>query len=256
MSWQEKIAVQLYSVRKAMEKDLDGTLKRISEMGIRYVQLDGMRGNQTEEVARLLKHYDLKVIGMHIKHDRFFDDVDGILYEACLFDCKTIYDKYIEEEDQTLSGYKKTKRALVDLQYKLSPLGFRVGLHNPEFDFADQVDGRYVMDYLTDPENGISLYAEPDTYWISVAGMDPVEYIKRYSGRAPIIHMKDFVPGFDRMDMANNLTEIGSGTVDFRSVIEWGEQNGVEYYCIEQDQSQMDMFDSLEKSIAALKEMF
>ncbi len=253
MSFHDKIAIQLYSVRKEMEADLEGTLRRVSELGVKNVQLDGMRGNPPLEVARLLKKYNLNVVGMHIKHDRFFSDLDGIIYEACLFDCKTIYDKYIEEEDQNEAGYRKTKRALLDVAYKLAPLGFRVGLHNPEYDFKTKIAGRMMMDFITDPEAGVSIYAEPDTYWISASNVDPVEYIKRYSGRAPIVHMKDYIPGFEMTDMDNNLTEIGFGSVDFKSIIEWGEQNGVEFYCIEQDRSKMDMFDSLATSMKALK---
>ncbi|CCQ20280.1 Copper-exporting P-type ATPase A [Listeria monocytogenes] len=45
MNIKEKIAVQLYSVRKEMERDLEGTLRKMHEIGFRYVQLDGMRGN-------------------------------------------------------------------------------------------------------------------------------------------------------------------------------------------------------------------
>ncbi|MHC5252392.1 sugar phosphate isomerase/epimerase family protein [Listeria kieliensis] len=256
MAWQDKIAIQLYSVRKEMERDLEGTLKKISALGVRYVQLDGMRGNDPERVASALRKYNLKMIGMHIKHERFSNDLDGIIREAYLFDCKTIYDKYIEEEDQHTAGYVKTKQTLIDAALKLAPLGFRIGLHNPEYDFTTLVEGRMLMDYITDPVSGISIYAEPDTYWISASNVDPVEYVKRYSGRAPIIHMKDFLPGFEITDMAHNLTEIGSGTVDFKAIIEWGNEHGVEYYCIEQDQSKLDMFDSLAQSLTALKAYF
>ncbi|MGG7178010.1 sugar phosphate isomerase/epimerase family protein [Clostridium paraputrificum] len=241
----DKIAVQLYSVRKEFEKDCEGTIRKLKEIGFNAVQVDGMRGNDPKVVAELLKKYDMKVIGLHIKHDRFFDDLDGIIEEAYLFDCKTIYDKYIEDEDQNEDGYRNTKKVLIDAAQKLSNLGFRVGLHNPEYDFNNEVDGRVVMDYITDPVNGISVYAEADTYWITVAGKDPVEFIKRYSGRTPIIHMKDIDTSLDLNDMDNNLREVGCGDVDFESIIRWGEKNGVEYYCIEQDSSKIGMFESL-----------
>ncbi|MEG0642080.1 MAG: sugar phosphate isomerase/epimerase, partial [Clostridium sp.] len=156
-----------------------------------------------------------------------------------------IYDKYIEDDEQNEEGYRNTKTVLVDAAKKLSDLGFRVGLHNPEYDFNNKIDGRVVMDYITDPVNGISVYAEADTYWMTVAGENPVEFIKRYSGRTPIIHMKDINTSIDLMDMENNLTEVGCGDVDFESIIRWGEENGVEYYCIEQDTSKIGMFDSL-----------
>ncbi|PZG40410.1 sugar phosphate isomerase [Listeria ivanovii] len=252
MDIKEKIAVQLYSVRKEMERDLEGTFKKIHEIGFRYVQLDGMRGNNPAEVLRLLSKYELKVIGMHIKHDRFMTDLDGIIQEAYYFGCKTIFDKYIEEEDQTLAGYKATKEVLIRAVQRLNALGFRVGLHNPEYDFNALIAGRRVMDFITDPVNGICIYAEPDTYWIRAAGHDEGEFIKRYSGRAPIVHMKDFVSGFAVEDMDNNLVEIGQGEVDFRAIIDWGEANGVEYYCIEQDRSKRDMFDTLKSSYSYL----
>lgn len=240
-----KIAVQLYSVRKDLEKDLEGTIKRLKEIGFNAVQVDGMRGNDPKEFSDILKKYNMEVVGLHIKHDRFLNDLDGIIEEAYLFGCKTIYDKYIDDEDQNEEGYRKTKAALIKAVRKLSDLGFRVGLHNPEYDFNNKIDGRVVMDYITDPVNGISIYAEADTYWITVAGKDPVEFIKRYSGRTPIIHMKDIDTSIDLMDMDNNLKEVGQGDVDFESIIRWGEENAVEYYCIEQDSSKIGMFESL-----------
>ncbi|WP_271005341.1 sugar phosphate isomerase/epimerase family protein [Listeria seeligeri] len=248
MDIKDKIAVQLYSVRKEMEQDLEGTFKKIHDVGFRFVQLDGMRGNDPAEVLRLLNKYELKVIGMHIKHDRFMNDLEGIVSEAYYFGCKTIFDKYIEEEDQTTAGYQATKKALIQAAQKLTELGFRIGLHNPEYDFNEQINGRCVMDFITDPVNGISIYAEPDTYWIRAAGHDEVEFIKRYSGRAPIVHMKDFISGFELEDMDHNLVEIGQGEVNFRAIIEWGEASGVEYYCIEQDRSKRNMFETLEAS--------
>lgn len=48
------------------------------------------------------------------------------------------------------------------------------------------------MDYITDPVDGICIYAEPDTYWIRAAGHDETEYIKRYSGRADCAYERFF----------------------------------------------------------------
>lgn len=250
-----KFAAQLYSLRKEMEQDLSGTIKKVKEMGYDAVQMDGMRGNDMHDVARELKKNDLKVIGMHIKHDRFKDDLEGIIYETKLFDCKLIYDKYIDDEDQNYEGYKKTKEMLISSVKKLAPLGIRIGLHCPEYDYNTMVDGRIILDYITDPVDGYTVYSEPDTYWMSVAGKDPVEEIKRYSGRMPIIHMKDFKPGFEEKDMDNNLTECGNGSVDFRSVINYGNEHGVEYFVIEQDRSTKDMFESMKESLDYLRSL-
>jgi sugar phosphate isomerase/epimerase len=38
-----------------------------------------------------------------------------------------------------------------------------------------------------------TLQAELDTCWIRVAEEDPVQYIEKYSGRAPVVHLKDYL---------------------------------------------------------------
>jgi len=81
-------------------------------------------------------------------------------------------------------------------------------------------------------------------------------FIKKYSGRAPIIHMKDINTNIDLNDMDNNLVELGAGDVDFESIVRWGENNGVEYYCIEQDSSKIGMFESLKIALDNLTKIF
>ncbi|WP_461218084.1 sugar phosphate isomerase/epimerase family protein [Lapidilactobacillus salsurivasis] len=243
-----KIAAQMYSVRKELEADPELTFRTLKEIGFEAVQLDGMRGHEPEEIKELVDKYDFQIAGMHIKHDRFFNDLDGIISESLLFGCKTIYDKYIDDDDQYLEGYVKTKKQLLDAQTSLRGLGFKIGLHCPEYDFNNTIDGRTVLDYVTDPVYGMGIYSEPDTYWISVAGKDPVEEFKKFSGRAPIVHLKDYIKGFAPDDMDHNLTELGSGDLDFKSIVSWGEENGVDYYCIEQDYSKIGVFNSLSKS--------
>lgn len=244
----EKVAVQMYTVRKELAENPEETFKSIKEIGYKAVQIDGMRGHEVEEIAELVKKYDFKIAGMHIKHNRFFDDLDGIKAECEIFGSKTIFDKYIDDEDQNLEGYRKTKKRLVEVAYNLSKEGYRIGLHNPEYDYPTLVDGRNVLQYVTDPVNNIAVYSEPDTYWITCGGGDPVEDIKMYSGRAPMLHFKDFKHGFAHEDMENSVKEVGSGDVDFASIIKWGEANKVEYYCVEQDFSKIGAFNSLQKS--------
>ncbi|NGP46190.1 TIM barrel protein [Bacillaceae bacterium SIJ1] len=243
--FKSKIAAQLYSVRDEFEKDCEGTLKTLKEIGFEAVQLDGMRGNDPHDVAELIRKYEFNIAGMHIDHDRFLYDLDGIIEEAYIFGCKTVYDKYINDEKQYEDGYRETKTALVQAAKNLSALGFRIGLHNPEYDYNNIVDGRKILDFMTDPVHGVCIYAEPDTYWMAVAGENPVESIKKYSGRAPVVHLKDFKSGYEPTDIKNNLTEVGAGEIDMEAIIHWGENHGVEYYCIEQDYSSIGIFDSL-----------
>ncbi|MFK4566830.1 sugar phosphate isomerase/epimerase family protein [Enterococcus sp. UD-01] len=244
----KKIAAQLYSVRKEFEKDPQATLKALKEIGYQAVQVDGMRGHKAEDIAQLVKELGFSIAGMHIKHERFFNDIAGIVSECELFGSKTIFDKYIDDEDQNTEGYIKTKRQLLQVAYELSPKGYRIGLHNPEYDYINKINNRNVLQFITDPDFNVGIYAEPDTYWLACAGENPVEAIKMYSGRCPIIHLKDFKSGFDRFDLANSVAEVGSGEIAMDQVINWGEANGVEFYCVEQDSSKIGMLNSMAQS--------
>ena len=255
MTFKKKIAAQMYSVRKEFEDNPERTFQELKKIGFTALQIDGMRGHDVKKISELVKKYDFEIAGMHIKHDRFMNDLDGIMEECYEFGCKTIYDKYIDDEEQHTEGYIKTKEKLIEIVEKLAPLGFRIGLHNPEYDYNNEIYGRKVLDYITDPVNGYTVYAEPDTYWMTIAGDDPVESIKKYSGRAPIIHLKDYRSGYELNDMEQNLAELGEGEIDIESIVRWGEKNKVEYYCIEQDYSRIGIFKSLEIGFKNLVEI-
>ena len=53
-------------------------------------------------------------------------------------------------------------------------------------------DGRYGLDYMYETIDASILQTELDCCWVKVAGEDPAEYVKKYTGRAPVVHMKDF----------------------------------------------------------------
>lgn len=251
-----KFICQMYGLRKEFEKDYDATIQKMKEIGFDAVQLDGMRGNNPQAVAKSLQKHGLEVCSMHIKHDRFIFDVEGIIEEGILFNCKEVYCKYIEDEFQVEYGYKFTKYALIKAAKKLVEAGFHVGLHSPEYDFNTLVDGKKVMDYICEEEDGICIHPEPDTYWLSVAQVDPLTFIKQYPNRILTIHMKDIDTSKDLMDMKANLVECGKGVVDYPSIIKWGEENGVKCYAIEQDYANGDMFDSMKESLMYLTRVY
>lgn len=247
-----KLICQMYGLRKEIEKDPYTCFRKVKEIGFEKIQLDGMRGRDPKEIKDAIDKAGLIVDSMHIKHDRFIFDVDGIIEEGKLFNCKEVYLKYIEDEFQVEYGYKFTKYALIKAAKKLIEAGFEVGLHSPEYDFNNLVDGKKVMDYVCFEEDGVAIHPEPDTYWLSVASVDPVEYCDQYCDRILTIHMKDIDKSLDLMDMDNNLRECGKGDVDFKSILEWGYAHGVKAFAIEQDFSKIGIYESMKQSLEYL----
>ena len=83
---------------------------------------------------------------------------------------------------------------------------------------------------------------ELDLYWINKAGHDPVAYFEKYPGRFPLWHVKDMEAN------TKDITQVGSGTIDFDKIFAAKKLAGMEYWFVEQDTSKMDIFESLKMS--------
>src|SRR5262249_12085660 len=101
----------------------------------------------------------------------------------------------------------------------------------------------------TDPK---LLGIEMDVFWVSVAGHDPVELLRKLSGRVPLLHVKDKAAGtpdrFNEGVLRTAFKEAGQGVVDWPRVLAAAKSAGVRHYFVEQDQTPGDPVESLRQS--------
>jgi sugar phosphate isomerase/epimerase len=95
---------------------------------------------------------------------------------------------------------------------------------------STEIQGASALEYLLEPTEDNHVLAEIDVSWIKKAGRDPLNFIQTYANRMPIIHLKDMAK-----DEKQSFAEIGTGLIDFAPILQWGEQNGIEWYAVEQD---------------------
>jgi sugar phosphate isomerase/epimerase len=86
------------------------------------------------------------------------------------------------------------------------------------------------FDYLMDNTDKSLVSCELDLYWVTKGGGDPLSVMKKYSGRFPILHVKDMAPG-DAMDFECP----GSGIIDFPSLFREAHNQGIKHYMVERD---------------------
>lgn len=246
---QNKFAAQLSTLRNELKRDYTGTLREVAKMGWLAVQIDGLHGNDPEEIAAVVNELGLKVAGMHVGLERMMNDLDAVLREAELFGTRDMICHSLPDAKKNPAGYESVKRDLRIVSAKVSPLGYRVGFHHHDWEFQTMMEGEYALNYLLEAGEP-PVYAEIDTYWVAKAGLDPLTVINRYAGRMPILHFKDITA-----DERKYFTELGNGTIDFAPIIRWGEANGVEWYAVEQDYCPGPPMDSLEISLNYLKRL-
>ncbi len=124
-----------------------------------------------------------------------------------------------------------------------------LGYHNHSLEFA-KYGGMTILDFILN--HAPDLAFELDTYWVQHGGGDPTAYCRKYAGRIPALHLKDYVIVHGKPDYA----EIGNGNLDFHRIIQEAENGGTSLFIVEQDTTPGDPFDSLRQSYQYLVSQF
>lgn len=178
--------IQMYSVRDITEKNMDGALKALAEMGYKNVEFAGFFGIPAEEIAGMLEKYGLKVSGTHTGLNEIVDH-----YEETLAYHKAIGNKRIIVPGHDLSTKEKLDDFIDKMNeyaVKLAAEGITLGYHNHDHEFKPNEDGQIIYDEIVARTN---IALEIDTYWVYAAGKDPVALMEQLKDRLPVIHIKD-----------------------------------------------------------------
>lgn len=252
---QFKVGIQLYSLRDAMEKNMDATLKAVKEMGYDCVEFAGYFGKTAEEVKSMLDKYGLDCVSVHQGMELFEEDA-----KAATEYIKTIGARYCAipwyQVENFQNDWDGTIEKITNHGKMLKDAGLQLMYHNHDFEF-NKIDGEYILDklYSSVPED--ILMPEIDTCWVHYAGVNPSDYVRKYSGRTDVLHLKDFVcdklgggPVYALIDKDGNeqktdenekaefkFVPVGSGIQDWESILAAADDAGVSYVIVEQDQS-------------------
>ena len=178
--------LQLYSVRDVTGTDLEGTLKKVAEIGYRYVEFAGFFGHSAEQVKAMLDNYGLIVSGTHSGFDDLDKDFAGtVKYHHAIGNTNYIVPGApwgtTAELNETIEKMNKYKPML-------AAEGIRLAYHNHDGEFKPNLDGQIAHEEM---ERRTDIDFQIDTFWAFVAGRDPIEVITRLKDRVHVIHLKD-----------------------------------------------------------------
>ena len=244
------IGMQLYTVRRELEKDFEGTLARVAALGYREVEFAGYFNHTPKEVKSLLVRHGLVSPAAHFQ----FADGRGDL-QTMIDAAHVIGQKYLllawtpPEQRRTLDDYKRIADYCNRAGEQLQKAGLQFAYHNHDFEFAP-IEGKVPYDLLLEQTDPRLVKLELDLYWITKAGAKPLGYFEKYPGRFHLLHVKD-------MDATPRryFTEVGRGVVDFKTAFANAKLAGVRHYFVEQDETPGSPFDSLKVSIDYLKQL-
>jgi len=241
----DRIGIQLYTVRGAMAKDVEGTLARVAEVGYREVEFAGYFGRSPRAVRAALDAVGLEAPAVHVPLTEVRGAWEQTLEAATVIGHRALIVPWLpEEERRGLDDYRTLADQLNRAGEKARSAGFRFGYHNHDFEFAT-IEGRVPYDLLlesTDPE---FVSFEMDLFWITKGGYRPLDYFARYPGRFGFVHVKD-------MTADGTMVDVGSGTIDFAAIFAKRKNAGIGHYFVEHDEPG-DPFKSIRNSYEYLR---
>lgn len=206
------LSVQLYTVRRALADDLDGTLAELAAIGFRQVEafdLLAWRGRLHDALPR----HGLAVPTAHV--DLLSADRAAVADAAHDLGVETVILPWTDPERwQTAENVAVLADALADAADALGGDGLRVGYHNHHFELAAMIDGRHALEVFADrlPED---VLLEVDTYWAFAGGADVPELLTRLGGRVVALHIKD---GDGSLDTSQQVAA-GRGAVPIPAIL-------------------------------------
>ena len=240
------VAVQLYSVRTAAERDLAGTLEGIAKMGYDGVEFAGYYGKDIKEIRKMLDDNGLKCCGTHTALNEFRGD----RFERTAELHKTLGAKFmivpggIDNYLHDIERNKQIAEEFNQLAEKAKALDLFIGYHAHGGD-ARLIDGTPAWERFFDatvPE----VIMQMDIGNYKDGGGDPYAMIEKFKGRSKTVHLKEGGQG-------NPI--IGDGTVDWKRVFELSETvGGVEWYVVEDERGPNNLT-RIERCLAAIRGM-
>ncbi len=245
----------LYTLRDELSVQLEQTLKQVSEEGYAYVEAASYKdrkfyGLSPKDFKSLLVSLNLKGISTHQggvtldNADQMIADVKAAGFTYFVVPVPPMGMFTYDRETMTM-GMKGTAKELLDilnvLGKKCHAAGLQLLYHNHDFELIRNENNVIILDYLLENTDPKYVNFQMDLFWVSKAGVDPIDYFNKYPGRFLIWHVKD-------MDDKGRFAPVGEGKINFKRILAQKERSGMKYYMVEQDMT----FDGL-KPLEAIK---
>ena len=239
-SFKGPLALQLYSVRDDLKKDVPGTLARVRGMGFQNVELGGGYYGLTPEAFRqALVKAQLKPVSMHAGFDLLEKDLDRVVAEARIFGVEYVGCAWIPHgKDFTAADVTRAATVFNRVGERLQAAGFKFMYHLHGYEFVQDGTGT-LFDRLAEATNPATVFFQNDVFWAHHGGANPAKLLLKYPRRFRLVHLKDMKKG-----TVGNLTgqapdetsvALGTGQFDIVAVLKAAREIGIAWYIIEEE---------------------
>jgi sugar phosphate isomerase/epimerase len=237
------VAIQLYSLRDVIGKDVPGTLKKVAAMGYAGVEFAGYYGLSGKELRALLDKNGLKCAGSHVG----LPLLEGDVLKETVATNKVLGTDRLIIPNAPLDTLDETIRRMNAAYKAATAMGMRVGYHNHTKEF-ETVDGVTKFDRIFS-ETPDDFLVQVDIGWATAAGQDVAALLRKYAKRIETVHVKEFKKG-------DPAAVVGEGAVKWPATMDLLEaETSVKWYIVEQEQFRIGPMESAKDCIDNIRKI-
>ena len=234
-SSQNRVGIQLYSVRDEMNKNPKETLKNIASYGYKYIEgyegdLGLFWGMSNVEYKNYLDSLGLTMIASHCGDTNNLGSFNEKCQQASEIGVEYLICPWAECE-RSVDGFKSIAKTFNECGEIAKKYNMKFSYHNHDYSFK-KIGGVFLQDILMNETQKDLVEYEMDIYWVYAAGEDPKEWFDKHPGRFTYCHVKDYI------SLQNGKFEsctLGKGIIDFPSILSYGKTRGLTTLIVEQE---------------------
>lgn len=234
-----KIGFQTWTIRKELENDFTGTLKKMKAMGFESLELCSPAGYAQAGFGHLIKYKASEL-------KKIINDT-GLTCESCHYGMGELRNNLQERIDfahelgikqmvaaslwlpktASLSDWQKGAQELNALGEKTKKNGIQLVFHNHN-DELEKIDGKIIYDELVN-ELDADLVKLQFQVWVVIMGYKAADYFRKYPGRFISAHLYDW-PGSGDKPVA-----VGKGVVNWKEFFAAAKTGGLNNIYVEME---------------------
>jgi sugar phosphate isomerase/epimerase len=242
-----KPGLQLYSLRVAMKADRAAALATAQKMGFTEVE-GGILGRPVDEVKAELAAAGLTMTSGGAGYEDFRDKLPEVIANAKALGLKYVMCAWIPHKGAFTA--EDATRAAADFNAwgaKLKAEGITFAYHAHGYEFSPATIAAppkmTLFDQLVRATDPKYVAFEMDVFWVTHGGADPVSLLRRYPKRWVMMHLKDMkkgtptgaAAGFTGQAPEETNVPLGTGTIDWVTLLKEAKKQGVAHYYIEDE---------------------
>jgi sugar phosphate isomerase/epimerase len=246
------VGLELYSVRDALKKDPEGTVRAVAQIGYQCVEFYAPYFEwsevQTKQMRKLLDDLGVRCYSTH-NDEKYFsaENINRARDLNLILGTKYMVQAWSDPKPN-LDGWKALAGRLNSAADTLQSSGLKAGYHNHDAEWKP-IDGVRPMEVLA-KNTKPSIMLQLDVGTCIEGGSDPAAWIRANPGRIHSLHLKDW-----SSDPAKGYKVLfGEGDAKWNDIFAAAESvGGVEYYLIEQEGSRFGELETVRRCLQAYR---